>query len=594
MFNADLMAAILSILCCWLTLGWTCLGFGYGISILFAKPKTPSDFVWSFWNGFGAVIAILQVWHLFLPVNGWAQFVIVGGGLILSAIAIPLFIDCLRQNAARRAELISFVILAFLAAFWIADRSCGPGDEVDAGVYHVPAMKWASTYHVVPGLANLHMRLGFNSSTTLLAALLNQGIWNGRAAHLMNGFMLTALALMVTRGMVAVAFKRGPPQASEWVATFFALAIVVWGLDGQVSSITTDIAPIVFTLSSVILFLEICAIECNTAQFQFGLFTCLTLCAMSLSAKLSALPFSGPLALGAAFLARGVTGSRRARFSLVFRASSLAIIIAFVWFATQVILSGYPLYPSTFLGFPVSWRYPADKAIVLQKLIHYFALWVHDDAPHHFSDWWSIWLQTRIFPTWSFWLGFAPFTAGLAAMTFAFFFRRRIAALNCDWKGLFWVVPCAFVGLVLWFRTAPDPRFISQLPFLIWAAGASLLGAAIVGQRNSSWRFAFLFLACAFAIAPAIDSTRSTFHSYSRFFDIAWVPPGPDHGFHPSPTFKGFRKTNLAPGIPLYIPVEGRMWDGPLPSTPYDEPDLKLRNPKRLQQGFLPRAGPGY
>ena len=286
MANADLMAAILSILCCWLTLGWTCLGFGYLVSIPFVKPKPPSDFVWTFWNGFGALLAILQIWHLFLPVNGWAYFVIIGGGLVLSLAAIPSFMDCLRQSMARRFQLLLFTALALLSVFWIADRSCGPASFTDTGVYHVPAMKWATTYHIVPGLANLHMRFGFTTSTTVLAALFNQGIWSGKANHLMNGFILSALALMVARGISTLATNRKRPRAAEWVAAFFTLPVIVWGLDSQISSISADLAAVVFTLCSVILFLETCEIENNAARFQFGLFTCLTLCAMCLSAKL--------------------------------------------------------------------------------------------------------------------------------------------------------------------------------------------------------------------------------------------------------------------------------------------------------------------
>ena len=202
--------------------------------------------------------------------------------------------------------------------------------------------------------------------------------------------------------------------------------------------------------------------------------------------------------------------------AIVARASWLAGVISLVWFIRQVILSGYPLFPSTFLGVPVSWRYPADKAIALQQLIHWFALWIHDKPPTHFSDWWSIWLQTRIFPTWTLWMGLVPFAAGLITLLPAVFFWRRIVPLGNDWKGVFWVIFCAFTGLVFWFRSAPDPRFISQLPFLMWAAGASLLTAAVVGRTGNSWRLTPLSLFP--ALPPSLPSR------ISREQQVATIP----------------------------------------------------------------------
>ncbi|EMO63800.1 hypothetical protein LEP1GSC133_1179, partial [Leptospira borgpetersenii serovar Pomona str. 200901868] len=33
----------------------------------------------------------------------------------------------------------------------------------DSGLYHIQSIKWIQEYSVVPGLANLHGRFGFNS-----------------------------------------------------------------------------------------------------------------------------------------------------------------------------------------------------------------------------------------------------------------------------------------------------------------------------------------------------------------------------------------------------------------------------------------------
>src|SRR3970282_253738 len=48
------------------------------------------------------------------------------------------------------------------------------------------------------------------------------------------------------------------------------------------------------------------------------------------------------------------------------RAAAVALAMSGVlmgtWLARGVVLSGYPLYPATALGFPVDWRVPAEQA----------------------------------------------------------------------------------------------------------------------------------------------------------------------------------------------------------------------------------------
>ena len=60
--------------------------------------------------------------------------------------------------------IIFFLILALI-------RASGAPDNYDTSLYHLQAIKWIEEYPVVPGLANLHSRFGFNSNVFLLYAL---------------------------------------------------------------------------------------------------------------------------------------------------------------------------------------------------------------------------------------------------------------------------------------------------------------------------------------------------------------------------------------------------------------------------------------
>jgi hypothetical protein len=70
--------------------------------------------------------------------------------------------------------------------------------------YEFQAVRWFFDYPLVPGLANLHGRLGFNNSHHLLAALLSRGRWAGHVNHLVNGFVVALALVYVLVAMVRV------------------------------------------------------------------------------------------------------------------------------------------------------------------------------------------------------------------------------------------------------------------------------------------------------------------------------------------------------------------------------------------------------
>lgn len=64
------------------------------------------------------------------------------------------------------------------------------------------------------------------------------------------------------------------------------------------------------------------------------------------------------------------------------------------------------------------------------------------------------------------------------------------------------------------------------------------------------------------------------------------VPPGPDHGFYPFPQ-ESFIKYKTKSGLVLLVPPKvGLVYDAPLLTTPWPQPDLQLRKPGDLGDGF--------
>ncbi len=82
----------------------------------------------------------------------------------------------------------SFFIAAFIIFIAVsAISACEPLDY-DTYLYHGQMIKWIEEYGAVKGLANLHMRFGYNSAFMCLQALFSLS-FIGRSLHQVNGFI---------------------------------------------------------------------------------------------------------------------------------------------------------------------------------------------------------------------------------------------------------------------------------------------------------------------------------------------------------------------------------------------------------------------
>ena len=126
------------------------------------------------WVGLGVSVAVLQVWTLALPIHLSAPLMLLALGLVGLVANWPHLVHQL-SNELTKSKIRNFIYVAIV--FILATRSTGPCDYYDTGLYGLPAVRWAQTYPVVPGLVNLHGRLGFNSSAFLFVAALSQGFW---------------------------------------------------------------------------------------------------------------------------------------------------------------------------------------------------------------------------------------------------------------------------------------------------------------------------------------------------------------------------------------------------------------------------------
>ena len=91
-------------------------------------------------------------------------FCIAAGWLCRKRIA-GIFRDKKEKTGWGRALLCGFLVLLF------AYGSSRGYMHFDTGLYHTQSIRWIEEYGVVPGLANLHSRFGYNSAAFALCAL---------------------------------------------------------------------------------------------------------------------------------------------------------------------------------------------------------------------------------------------------------------------------------------------------------------------------------------------------------------------------------------------------------------------------------------
>lgn len=68
----------------WVLVGAACLG--WGALVMRGSPEMPPfNPAWQnrFWLGFSVLLGLLELWHLFLPVDWRATAVLLGGGIII-------------------------------------------------------------------------------------------------------------------------------------------------------------------------------------------------------------------------------------------------------------------------------------------------------------------------------------------------------------------------------------------------------------------------------------------------------------------------------------------------------------------------------
>lgn len=475
----------LAVLLFWLCIAAVLAGCGFLVRSLLVRagesPAVGGLSMADIWIGLAAVIAYVLFWNLWLPVDWKACAIPVAAG------AVGVVAGGRRLARPERRPSAPVLGVFGIAMLWLANASLGPAGDYDYGLYHLNLIDYARRYAALPGLADLHIRLGAGDAHLLFVALIDHGPLAGAAPHFADG-LLASLVLL------DLAVRLASSSPGTWLRSFtstFGLllvpAVLVMAADRpthRISSPNLDFATFLLVLIGALYLVE--AIE-GGFSLPPALVSAAVFATTAATRPLYWLWAGYALVLFAVL-------SRRVRTAVTFGA--LPVVLAIGWLARQAVLSGYPLYPLAIAGLPVNWRLPSG-------LLHHenridFA-WARDPGvdPNVVLGSWH-WLSS--------WAGgqrinldvVLPLSLLLLGLAIALAQGFRPAAAGRGRVALALLVP-ALATLAIWFFAAPDPRFAWAA---IWLVPLALLAWALP-DRVSAPRVVELVAAAAVALFVA-------------------------------------------------------------------------------------------
>ena len=264
-------------------------------------------------------------------------------------------------------------LAGLLVALYVADRALMPVGSYDSGLYHLPLLDWLHRYRAVPGLANFHDRFGFNTGSSIFDALVGTLVPTSIAQHFANS-LLTVMVCLELLGALVPLTRRGLTAAEYVPSTVLLLAapslLVPLHNSWDISSPSPDLPAVVITLAAAYYTARVM----STRNVESAvLVPTVALLALLPVMRLQLVVFTAVAAIliAARLALRHMIVEAPAR--LLPRVIGLAAFLLVAWVVHGYVLTGYPAFPESAFGLPVSWKVPSGYADNLSEVIRSWA-----------------------------------------------------------------------------------------------------------------------------------------------------------------------------------------------------------------------------
>ena len=546
----------------------SCLWAGYlyyGLTNRESKPD--KHFIIHAINGLIILTLLTQFSALFIPIgNNFSLFLFLL--LILSAVYMRKTFACLLKSMFSSIIHLPLAAKVSIACLWLIILMLNTDALMmdDTESYHIQMVQWLEDYGSVPGIANLHERYGFNSSWFSSVALFHLSFADMNTLTALNG----VLSLWFCLYFIQLGFHRYKKEnTSLCLAALVTLlfSFASWPvIRGNAATINYD-----YITMLVILVLCIETYLCKGTEKDFSLLSEWLIWPVYLfTVRIINYPFLLLSIFAIIHLLKNKKWYPAGSFTII----ALSLMAPFI--ATNIIVSGYPFYPSPFLDyFNVDWKTPPEVLEQLLRFIKYYnrvsngILDIETTTSLNGLNWIPIWFKYMSAYNQ---LIFLPGIAGI--ILYGILMWRNSKNVLSPSRIL---TISLILFLVSWFCIAPDPRFIYGLLitgiFFLFNFATRLLNAYMI--KKMTLAVTLMLMLCT---APYIAYKQAKNNSFKN-----WAIPVP----LPQPAVKEKRIGDIIVRVPEKINGNWnpRCYGTPLPCLYSIYPGLEARG-KTIREGF--------
>ncbi|MDZ4703768.1 MAG: hypothetical protein SH848_07550 [Saprospiraceae bacterium] len=408
-------------------------------------------------------------------------------------------------SKSHRVTLFYFLLLLVIAIV----KTIGFSEIEDEAAYHLPLIRWIENYPVVPGIANIEDRMGFNPAIYMSNALFGVAWLYEGGLYDLNSFLFVLIGGSFLAGFGQL--LRGDRE--HLLSGMIQATALVFLFRDYLSSVDADFLNIYGPMYLLVFLIR------QMEQNQFGrpnwqtVWSLLFFCFL-VTNKFSAV-LMAPIAL---WLAYELIWQKQGR---VFGMTALfGSVIVLSWTARNYYISGFLVYPIYFLDlFDTDWKVPATLA---QGVYHYVSEYAKVGIVRLFNEYETTqpalqtWLPGWFEFTWALTIG-KVFFVGMACCMLLwvrlFFIKKK-----SEHRQIRWLACLLFIAILCWFWNFPALRFGWHW-ILVFMCITIFISFEGLMKRNLKW------VTTGLAVLLAISLIRSVAASFYEALDVQhhWV-----------------------------------------------------------------------
>ncbi len=600
------------VLISWIIIWLTSYSIGYAVLSLFMKMaghKMTISSVKITFAGIAAVGVYAEVFSLFSGV-GFGAFIPVAMAAIICWIVYHReLVRCISKSFAPFGgreyipctpvddsmvspgigRIVPYTVLLILMAYGTSRGYM----HYDTNLYHAQAIRWIEEYGVVPGLANLQLRFGYNSAEFALNALYGMKWLFGQSLHTTAGFFallsgIVALDLVRAFRLETIDGRRTvkiTPSVSDYVriGLIFYLGVIF----SEMISPASDYYAQLLIFDVVIWWLELDRLPSEDESRTTGYALLCVLLVYAVTVKLSI----GLLVLLA--FQPAITWIKKKNYRPVIVSLIGGLIVALPYLIRNHIISGWLLYPSTLLsiGSP-DWQVPKGNAQYDAKEISMWGRGINS------ADRWADVTATNWIGDWVSSLGMlekclilSTLLSAIILIVFAVIpsvygkFKRSNKAGD---DAMVPLIVCLILGTGFWFCSAPLVRYgyayLIILPFLTLGYIMSTIKTGAFAKDHSTVRKYTVHLSSAVFVLVLVVITGMKARGLVK--DIVRTA-GENYYVVQQDYIDGEAFTYDVQGVTIYVAYDsGQIGYYKFPATPEEYSDMALRG-EDISDGFV-------